>query len=63
MVDQAGKRLATAAVPALPVPVDFVRKFAGVILRIPAGVSLQGAAVVIESGAPEITRANNRVGL
>jgi hypothetical protein len=63
--DQAGKRLATADVPALKAPTDLIPKTADVTLAVPSGADLKGATVTVECGGtvPEITQMNNRVTL
>ena len=63
LVDAAGKRLASAEVPALKAPLDLHPKTATVEMTLPAGA--HGAAVVIDPDTRmrEITRMNNKVGL
>jgi Concanavalin A-like lectin/glucanases superfamily len=61
--DQAGKVLATAAVPAIKAPLDLFPKTAVVELSLPKGAEWKGGSVTVESSGkvPEITQRNNRV--
>jgi hypothetical protein len=61
--DEAGKVLASAAVPAIKAPIDLFPKTASISLSIPAGAEWKGGSVTVESSGkvPEITQMNNRV--
>jgi len=63
LVDSNGKILATATVPALEAPLDFVPKTSEVTLRIPAGSPPSGCMVRIDPDEEltEITTLNNQV--
>ncbi len=65
LLDKNGKVIASAAVPAIPAPLDLLPKTAVVTLTIPSGAQIEGGSVVIDPGAnvEEITRRNNRVPL
>jgi hypothetical protein len=64
LIDAHGKRLATAAVPAMKAPTDLQPKAVEVRLTAPAGAWSAGARVVIDPDGriEEITRMNNSVG-
>ncbi len=63
--DAGGAVIVTATIPAIKAPTDLIPKTAQVTLRIPAGKSLDGAAVALDTDGKltEITRRNNEVAL
>ena len=63
LVDQAGKTLATAPVPALDAPLDYEPKTASVTLTALSGTKLSSCRVVVdpEGKLTEITARNNSV--
>jgi hypothetical protein len=65
LLDSAGRIVSSAALPAIPAPLDLVPKTGTVALSLPAGFSLSGSSVVIdpEERLGEITRCNNTVRL
>ncbi len=65
LMDASGKVITTVAVPALRAPLDLMPKTATVTLTVPAGASMKGGSVVLDSSMllKEITRANNQVKL
>jgi len=61
LLDKSGKELASAPVPALKAPQNLDPVRTQITLTLPAGASLSGGSVQLDSGTEEITQRNNRV--
>lgn len=63
LVDQSGRTLGSAPVPAMKAPLDLTPKTTTVTLMLPADAKLAGGSVVLDPDGKvtEITRLNNRV--
>jgi hypothetical protein len=60
-----GSELAGAAAPSMPAPADLKPRSTTVVLRLPAGATLAGASVSVETAGAvkEVTRVNNSLSL
>ena len=63
ILDESGKVISTADVPALKAPLDYLPKTTNVTLNIPAGTTIKGCMVKLnmDEKFSEITRLNNTV--
>ena len=59
--DASGRTVASAAIPALPAPLDLRPKIAEVRVTLPAAVRGGRVRIGLPGDAPEVTRLNNEV--